>query len=186
MSYYRTQQTFPRFVTYDHTNISPALCMTRHDVSGWYMITIIYSVQISKIDFTSFHKNSNYPIKNHLTPEIITSKTSIKSASIQNSHGKSNQKLKSQQQFFAANTSKSRNPLPSKTAFIFLGIPQNRSGEHYIILGILHSENRKNKSSSKLYIAVSRNISIYKHPVRELTEPRATKFHTADVTMETP
>ena len=152
--------------------------------------TVMYSVPTnSNSHLKSSHKNSNSPIISHLLKPKIISKTGIESANAQNSHEdqkSSDQKLKLQQHLFAGNTSNSRNPLPSKTAFIFLGIPQNRSGEHYIILGILHSENRKNKSSSKLYIAVSRNISIYKHPVRELTEPRATKFHTADVTMETP
>ena len=50
----------------------------------------------SKKDLKSAHMKSNSPIKNHaLTLEIITSKTSIKSANTQNCHENSNQKHKS-------------------------------------------------------------------------------------------
>ena len=41
---YRSQQTSPLFVTYDHTDIPPAPCMTRYDVAGWYIVTSMHSV----------------------------------------------------------------------------------------------------------------------------------------------
>ena len=30
----------PLFVTYEHTDIPPSPCMTRHDVAGWYIVTL--------------------------------------------------------------------------------------------------------------------------------------------------
>ena len=70
----------PLFVIYDHTDVPPAPCMTKHDVAAWYIVTIMYSIPISKIDFKAAH-NLNSPTKNRvLKPKIITSKTSVKSA----------------------------------------------------------------------------------------------------------
>ena len=111
-------QTSPLFVTYDHADIPPFPCMTRHDVAGLRIVIITYS--ISKIDFKSSHKNPIPTAKNHaLEPEIITSKTIIEffqnSYEIQKLRFKT-QIIQRQQHLCSADTSSNPlNLLPGKT-----------------------------------------------------------------------
>ena len=76
-SYYRTKSTSPLFVVY-HTDIPPALCMTRRDISGLiHWNTIMNFASASKTDLKSAHKKqkilqnkkSNPQVKNHIKPK---------------------------------------------------------------------------------------------------------------------